>query len=129
MAGLKNIIDSVACGSNGAATLGDVTLCTSQGTLAHYLASHKDGEDPSASIRSVTMIKTISAIAAVAITTSAIAFSVAANAQGPVNTEHKALTAAGTTDCERAVWPAYGQGCLLTIDGDKSDRKFRVVGS
>ncbi len=29
--------------------------------------------------------------------------------------------------CSQQIWPNFSQGCLLTIQGQKSDRTFRVV--
>ncbi len=29
--------------------------------------------------------------------------------------------------CEQQAWPNFSENCLLTISGEKSDRKFRVV--
>ena len=74
------------------------------------------------------MFKTVSTIAAIALTASAIAFSVSADAKGPAERNGQPLTAAGTTDCDNTVWPHYGAGCLYTIDGNPSDRSFRTVG-
>lgn len=75
------------------------------------------------------MFKIVTIMAAIALTVSAIAFSVAADAKGPTERNGQPLTAAGTTDCDNAVWPHYGEGCLFTINGVPSDRTFRTVGS
>ena len=29
--------------------------------------------------------------------------------------------------CDRQIWPNFSEGCLLTIQGKKSDRKFRQI--
>lgn len=75
------------------------------------------------------MLKTITAVTTLAITASVIAFSYAANAEGPTQRNGSPLTAAGTNDCHTAVWPHFGEGCLYTIEGNPSDRQFRTVGS
>jgi len=31
------------------------------------------------------------------------------------------------TACEKQIWPNFSDNCLLTIAGEKSERKFRIV--
>ncbi len=40
---------------------------------------------------------------------------------------YKTPEIAAPTTCEKQAWPNFSDNCLLTISGDKSDRKFRVV--
>ena len=48
---------------------------------------------------------------------------IATNAAG--NTSNVQI-AVGST-CDQQIWPVFSNDCLLTIKGEKSERKFRVI--
>lgn len=55
---------------------------------------------------------------------SAISLSVIASSAAKSN---KTEEIAAVSTCGQQIWPTFSQNCLLTIQGQKSNRKFRVV--